>query len=1725
MLTKFSVKRPYVIAVMVLIIVVLGVVSVLNTDVDFLPNMDLPYVVVATVYAGQPAEIVESDVTAVLEQALGNMSAVQSVTSMSYDNVSVISLQLSSGSDVDAVADEIQGRLSSAGLPDSPYLQESMVIKANPNMLPSMSISVSRKGESVPDNMEYFNALADRIRAVDGVQDVTVQGLIDNYIMVSLNDEKTADVLHTQVKEGITGDSALSKFYSSLAKHLSGALNELEQYTLSDLSELSIYLQNLAAFYDELNDFLATDSGIAAMTDPSDVIKATTAKIDELLALGTYSAANTIIKSIYPETADYAAVHINRLMLSSSATGDTYGKQVATAAKAANSAVALIADAMVNISPDVFEDIFDYIASDSASAAAQTPEAIKTLTETRLASFGTDLAEGHPYRNAAEYVRAHTAEFAQAVVDYCANLSSVTPATADSVREGAATAYANAGKSALEEQLCAALGYNSLDELFTALTGENTAEIYKKLTQTLSGVIDSDLIGTLIQAQNISLPAGSYTENGITYIVNVDGSISTLQDLIFMPATGINLLSLVTSSWGDAEGILSFLLSLLPPNDNESALEKPIVQEFLLALINGDVSSFNNGGKWDELGEALNIEDTTLLQQWAVNVYIDKGGEFVALLEDAGFISPDTSDNEGNYLFNADAAEEFAKEAREFTISLSLSDIADITVIDTSAMVYSKLDGVNSITLSITKQAGYSGATLSDDLNKLLSDLTQEDGFADLQYSVLYDDGEYTNQLISTVIQNLLWGALLAVVVLFIFLKDLRPTLLTTLSMVISVVATFVIMYFAGITLNLMSMAGLAMGIGMLVDNSVVVIENIYRLRSRGAPVKEAVITGTTQMSGAILASTITSLIVWLPIVFTQGLTKTVVKDMAVTLCLALAVSLVVAITLVPSLAQYTVKNYRPKPEKVMGKVKKAYARGLSFTLKHKWISLAVVVVMLGLAVTSFFFMDSRFFPETDTGSLTVTISLDAGAINEGKDGRGETLDYDDVRDSVTGQVTEYLMAMDETEHVNMTISSNVNIAGYNIQSEGMNIGADTITATVKLTDGKRDSAKKLCDRLVDELSDSANIDYAQYIKVECSTGTVIDTAVASDNLTVNVYGDDLDELKAAAGQLSSSIAQLDGVSYTSDNVSGSGISYTLKIDRKKAMELGLTVGEIYLQISEYLTDVTLSPAATLAVSAGGKEGTYDVLVYDYYYSLLTWHKGFASSAPDVPVEIYYKDSYLKENNSESYSVLRKYYLIGEDGAVTSLTPDKDGNGANVTDENGYLSLNGGAYKADTSEEYFSDDSARADILDMDITYTLNGHIGGTQTGSVKLSELLTPDSFNDDGSLKTEEGMVSIDRRDGRRYSAVTVCLQSGASSSAVADDIQALIAAYNSSHPDSAIEIEFVAQTAEVEEIYTTLYIVLGIAIVLVYLVMAAQFGSLKTPFIIMFTIPLAFTGSLLALFITGVGISVVAVLGLIMLMGVVVNNGIIFVELADKLVKEGVEKRTALITAGATRLRPILITTLTTIVGLIITACDSSATGRMLQPMAITSIGGLLYATVVTLFFIPVIYDLFKRKKKGAPSPEPAPADFDPDKLLAEIEGKSDNVTIEELPAPEEGKFAKLFRRMRKKAPENAESAESAEFAENAETDGNAENAETDGSAADGESAENAETDGAESVQISEMPDGTDGEVHGGGAPKSAENNEGAELAETAETGGEAGGSADGESSAKKKKRGSV
>lgn len=1661
LLTKFCVKKPYVIAVMVLIIVVLGVVSVLNTDVDFLPDMDLPYVVVATVYAGQPAEIVESDVTAVLEQALGNMSAVQSVTSMSYDNVSVISLQLTSDSDVDAVADELQGRISSAGLPDSPYLQESMVIKANPNMLPTMSLSVSRKGESVPDSLEYFNSLADRIRAVDGVQDVSIQGLIDNYVMISLNEEKTADVLHSQIKDVLTAqDMPMGKFFSSLREHLSGALNEAERYTLADLSELTITLQNLTAFYDELNEEIASDTALKALDDRQAAVEKVTALAEELLNNSAYSAANTLIKFIYPETSDYAGVHINRLLLSGNYTG-TLGERITAAAQNGSSAVALIAEAMVYISPDVFEGVFEYMHTNSAVLAAESTADIQSLTDAYLQNFGAQYSSEHPYYNIARFVREHTREFASACVNYCARLSSTYSAlesvTADMVREGAEIAFENASTSAIEAQLCAALGYSSLNELFDALTGEDTAEIYKKLTQTLSSVIDSDLIGTLIQAQNISLPAGSYTENGITYIVNVDGSISTMQDLIFMPATGINLLSLLTSSWGNADGIISFLLSLLPETDGESPLSHPVVTEFLDCLLNGSISSFN---KWTQLGEALDT-DITLLRTWAQNAYIDPDGELVKLFADAGFITGGA----GEYAVDTDAIDALSEQLSELTISLSLSDISDITVIDTSALVYSKLDGVNSITLSVTKQAGYSGATLSDDLNELLQQLSQEEEFSDLQYSVLYDDGEYTNMLIRTVIENLLWGALLAVVVLFIFLKDIRPTLLTALSMVISVVTTFVIMYFAGITLNLMSMAGLAMGIGMLVDNSVVVIENIYRLRSRGAPVKEAVITGTSQMSGAILASTITSLIVWLPIVFTQGLTKTVVKDMAITLCLALAVSLIIAVTLVPSIAQFTVKNYRPKQEKVMGRVKKGYARALSFTLKHKWITVAVVVVMLALAVTSFFFMDSRFFPQTDTGSLTVTVSLDASAINAAKDEKGNPLSYEEVREDVTADISEYLQAMPESEHVNMTISSNVNIAGYNIEAEGMNIGADTISAMVSLTNEKRDSAKKLCDRLVEELSDGANVTYAQFIKVECSTGTVIDTAVASDNLTVNIYGDDLDELKAAAQTLSSSIAALDGVSYTSDNVSGNGISYTLKVDREKAMNIGLTVGEVYQQIATYLTDVTLSPATSVTVTDNGEQGTYDVLIYDYFYSLLTWNRGYAG---DEKVNIYYKDSYLKEG--ASYSVRRDYYLIGSGGEITALTPDKSESGAFVYDENGLLSLNGGAFKADTSEEYFSDDSARGNILDMDISYTLNGHLGGTQSGSIKLSELLTADSFNPDGSLKTEEGMVSIDRKDGKRYSPITVCLKEGASSSRVGDEIKALIDAYNSSNHD--LQIEFVEQTAEVEEIYNTLYIVLGIAIVLVYLVMAAQFGSLKTPFIIMFTIPLAFTGSLLMLFITGVGISVVAVLGLIMLMGVVVNNGIIFVELADKLTAEGVEKRTALITAGATRLRPILITTLTTIVGLIITACDSSATGRMLQPMAITSIGGLLYATIVTLFFIPVIYDIFKRKKKGEPEPTPAPEGFDPDKLLASVEEKADDVTIEALPAPEEGNIAKLFKRLRK-SKGNAEDMPQGEENGNETAASSADKTEQAEDTADETRPQSAEDTASEEAQADEAP----------------------------------------------------
>ena len=223
---------------MVIIIVVLGVISVLNTDVDFLPDMDLPYVVVATVYAGQPAEIVEKEVTAVLEQALGSMSSVRSVSSMSYDNVSVISLQLDSGSDVDVAAEEIQGRIDGAALPNSAYLQESMVIKANPNMLPSMSVSVSRKGESVPDSSEYFAALADRIRAVDGVQDVSVQGLIDNYILLSLNDGVVVS-MHASGQVALFGPVRL--FYC-LGLILAGFVADRKQRRLLPISTLFMQL-------------------------------------------------------------------------------------------------------------------------------------------------------------------------------------------------------------------------------------------------------------------------------------------------------------------------------------------------------------------------------------------------------------------------------------------------------------------------------------------------------------------------------------------------------------------------------------------------------------------------------------------------------------------------------------------------------------------------------------------------------------------------------------------------------------------------------------------------------------------------------------------------------------------------------------------------------------------------------------------------------------------------------------------------------------------------------------------------------------------------------------------------------------------------------------------------------------------------------------------------------------------------------------------------------------------------------------------------------------------------------------------------------------------------------------------------------------------------------------------------------------------------------------------
>ena len=761
-----------------------------------------------------------------------------------------------------------------------------------------------------------------------------------------------------------------------------------------------------------------------------------------------------------------------------------------------------------------------------------------------------------------------------------------------------------------------------------------------------------------------------------------------------------------------------------------------------------------------------------------------------------------------------------------------LSDVADVTVIDNSGESYARMNGNPAVAVSIQKASTASTSEVSKTVNEAIEEL--EAKYPGLRITPLMDQGVYIQMTVDSVLSNLGWGAVLAVLVLALFLKDLRPTLVVAFSIPISLMFAVVLMYFSGVTLNMISLSGLALGVGMLVDNSIVVVENIYRLRSQGVPAAKAAVRGAKQVSGAIAASTLTTVCVFLPIVFTDGLTRQLFVDMGLTIAYSLLASLIVALTLVPTLSATMLRESKEKRHPWFDKMLEGYGRALDFCLRFKAVPLTLATALLALCIWHTTQMGMEFIPSMSANQISATL----------------TLPEDTKRADAYALTDEAMALMQQVEGVE-TVGAMDGGTGMNMMGMGGAAASDTVKSmSFYLVLDENADSKKAADDLA---ALSAQLPGCE---VSVTTSSMDMSVLGGSGVELIVRGPDVDELNRITHDLMDILRGVEGLEEPTNGQEEGTPQLRLVVDKDAAMRCGLTVAQIYSELASALTTETTS--TTLTVGA------------------------------------------------EDYEVV-------------------------VVDERGRL--------------------------DRDTLMNYEFEVAGT--GPDAEPETHTLSEF---ASLKDDLSLAAVNRENQQRYMTVSAAVKEGYNATLISREIQPTLDSYDL--PDG-YTLEVGGETQSVADAMQDLVLMILLAVVFIYMIMVAQFQSLLGPFIVMLTMPLAFTGGLGALWIAGLPLSVISMLGFLILAGVVVNNGIVFVDYANQLRLEGMEKRAALIETGKTRMRPILMTALTTILAMSTMAFSTGMGAELSKPMALVTMGGLGYATLLTLFIVPVFYDLLFRK----------------------------------------------------------------------------------------------------------------------------------------------------------------
>lgn len=809
--------------------------------------------------------------------------------------------------------------------------------------------------------------------------------------------------------------------------------------------------------------------------------------------------------------------------------------------------------------------------------------------------------------------------------------------------------------------------------------------------------------------------------------------------------------------------------------------------------------------------------------------------------------TPAGSIQQGNTDMDIRAVGEFGSidDIKNLPISTSggnvicVKDVATVAKTPVDQSMLALVNGKEGVMMSIDKQSDANIVTVSDNLNQAIAEMMQE--YPDLHIQLMSTTADYIKTSLSNVTETAVESAALAVLILLIFLRDWKSALIIGISIPTSVMATFALMYVSNMTMNTISMGALVIAIGMLVDNSVVVLENINTFHQRGFSPKEAALKGTQEVSMPVLASTLTTVAVFLPLTFVSGVMGTYLKQLGYVICFALLASYVVSVTFVPMASALLLSSNDRKIKRkktiftyigglvlfFLNGLDNLYKKVLRASLKHRIITLIIVFAIFLSSLSTIKFMGMDLMSNDDESACSVSIELPNGTIFK----KSEEMLYK-VIDAI-GDVPEKesMFAM-----VRGSGSCEIN---YNlVDKEKRTRSTDDICADIR---------KKV-----------ANIAGAK-ITVSASSNAR-GSMGSSSGFTLQITGDDTSTLRTVGDNCISLISQIPGMYDLKNSMDDAVPETDVTINREKASKYGVT---------------TTSIASTISAAVSGVTSTT-----------------LKEDGNELDIKIKYAKDSVKYLND-----IKKLTITTTSGAVIPIT----------------------------------------DVCDFNVG-----------------------------------ESAVSINRENQQRYIDITGSYEQsyGYTSTQIQSLIQEKLANYV--FPDGC-SYSFGGQMKMLKQVSSNLLIVLIVAILLVYMIMASQFESLVYPLIIMFSMPVSLTGGLLGLFITGQSITMTAIMGMIMLVGMVVNNAIVLVDYANQLrFIHGKDYIEALLEAGPSRLRPILMTVLTTIIGLFPMALATSSGMEMMQPLGITVIFGLSLSTLVTLVFIPVLYayvtefEMFIKKK---------------------------------------------------------------------------------------------------------------------------------------------------------------